>query len=119
LTLKAVAEASKRSVSSISDIEHSRRAPLKPEEIVAFCEALNVTGEIDGLLSAACHAEGTYKIEVESPLEKDLYVTLKRSIDSRLIGDEDIRTLIKGLKQKLEARENQDKKGDSKMNGVN
>jgi transcriptional regulator with XRE-family HTH domain len=118
LTLKDVAAAAGRSVSSISDIEHSRRPPLSAGEIESVCDKLKIRSEMDGLLEAACHNEGTVKLSVETPLEKDLFVTLKRSIDGRLLKADEIKKLIDGLKEKLDAKD-KSSAADGAGNGVN
>lgn len=102
LTLKAVAEAAERSVSSISDIEHGRRSAMPVEVIESMCERLGIPEESYGLVKATFSDEGAFKVEVDSPLEKELFVTLRRSIQSRIISVEQIRLLIDGL-TKLEA----------------
>ncbi|MGC4032428.1 MAG: helix-turn-helix transcriptional regulator [Tepidisphaeraceae bacterium] len=118
LTLKDVAAAAGRSVSSISDIEHSRRPPLSSEEIDAVCDKFRLTAERDTLHTAACQADGKVKFFAESELEKDLYLTLKRSIDSRLLPEDAIKKLISGLKAQLEAKE-KGEAAEGKRSGVN
>jgi transcriptional regulator with XRE-family HTH domain len=78
-TLGDVARHISVSVSFVADVEHDRRNPLKPEQIIACARLFGI--DSTALLAAAAKQRGGVTVTPRDASRMDIVVGLARSID--------------------------------------